>query len=470
MKRRRFKPHGYQEAVLKMMDENAQLALLLDPGMGKTPICLEDFRRKRSNLDATHALVVAPLRTCRDVWPPEADKWFGFHDFRVHVAHGKGKNVNLCNAADIVVINPEGLPWLLENAKGLDQFDVLYVDESTMFKRKSSKRTTNLHKIAHKMNGGIHYRYILTGTPAPNGVQDLHGQFYVMKPEVLGKTMHEFYTGFRFSMRKTPWGVEWTPTKKSTELIQEAIAPHSVRLDATDHLDLPDIVYTKRMVDLPSEARQVYKDLENDMFSEMDAGLLVAANAGALSSKCRQVANGAVYLTPEGEASFQETRKIEYLHQAKVKELTNLFEELGQKPLMIAYEFKHDLTMIRQWFKEHYGFTPFYIGGGADDDEVSKAIVQWNAGDLPVLLVNPQSAAHGLNLQAGGYHLCWYGITWNLEHYLQLNRRLWRQGQEHGVFIHHILARNTIDEVIWEACSRKNVDQRALLRWLKEYR
>ena len=233
---------------------------------------------------------------------------------------------------------------------------------------------------------------------------------------------------------------------------------------------MPDLVITKRIVKLPPAARKVYKSLEEDMFAEVDEGEIMAVNPGVLSAKCRQVANGAIYLSPDGAAATEETRKVEYLHAAKAAELGSLWEELGRKPLLVAYEYKHDLTTIKHYMKDQFKFEPRYIGGGVPTEEVQASIEQWNAGELPMLLVNPQSAAHGLNLQTGGHHLCWYSITWNLEHYIQLNGRLWRQGQEEGVFVHHLVAEKTIDEVIFRAIENKNKTQLKLLTYLKEYR
>ena len=468
-RRTKFKPHQYQEDVLYRMDQRGVLALLLDPGMGKTAICLEDFRRRYEIADASRALVVAPLRTCHGVWPLEIDKWYEFRHFDLRVAHGPGKKTaKQVNAAEIVVINPEGLDWLVKQGEKIMPFDCLYVDESTLFKTASSKRSKNLFKIAHKINGGIPYRFILTGTPAPNGVADLYGQFGILDPRILGRTLAEFLRELKFVSRHAPWGVLWEPGKETSDLIQEAIAPHSVRLDATDHLSLPDMVSVKRMVTLPADARKIYDSLKEDMFADIAAGEIVATNPGVLTAKCRQVANGAVYLSEFGEAVTEETRKIEYVHTAKCQALGELWEELGKKPLLVAYEFKHDLTMIKHYMKDKFKFTPRYIGGGATEEEVQQSINQWNEGELPMLLVNPQSAAHGLNLQAGGHHLCWYSLTFNLEHYQQLNGRLWRQGQKEGVFIHHLVAEKTVDEAIMKAVDRKAHSQRAIMTYLKE--
>ena len=467
-----YKPHAYQESVVTRMGETGQLALLLDPGMGKTSICLEDFRRRFEMLDATRALVVAPLKTCQTVWPAEVQKWKSFKHFSVQVLHGKGKTVAKAEKADICVINPEGLRWLMTVAGDLKEwFDVVYVDESTLFKTASSQRSKALYKLLHKTRGGIPYRFILTGTPSPNGVGDLYGQFGVLDPVILGKSLAVFRRDFEFKSRHAPWGTIWEPGTTSEALILDRIAPHSVRLDCADHLNMPDLVKTTRFVMLPKEARTVYDSLEKEMFAEIDGGgEVMAVNPGVLTAKCRQVANGAVYLSPDGEAVTKESRKIEYIHTAKAKELGALWEELGKKPLLVAYEFKHDLTIIKHYMKDTYKFEPRYIGGGCSTEEVQQSVEQWNAGELPMLLVNPQSAAHGLNLQSGGHHLCWYSLTYNLEHYIQLNQRLWRQGQEKGVFIHHLIAEKTIDEVIYRSIDAKHKSQQKLMLYLKEYR
>ena len=467
-----FVPHAYQEAAIQEMEEKGVLALLLDPGLGKTSICLEYFRRQYECLAATRMLVVAPLRTCWGVWPAEAQKWKGFNDFQVHVAHGaKNKKAALCNSPDIVVINPEGLAWLEGEIKSgaIEQFDVLVVDESTLFKSGSSKRTKTLFRIGHKHKGGIPNRFILTGTPAPNGVEDLFGQFAVLDPEILGKTLTAFRSNFRFGASKRPWGVVWAPTERTNDLVQDAIRPHSVRLDANDHLDLPELVSVQREVTLPKEAMELYKELKREMLVEIRANTsLVAVNPAALSSKCRQVANGAVYVDDEGLAGEEGDRRIEYIHQAKVKELGQLFDELGQKPILVAYEFRHDLKQIRRFMRDSYKLDVPFIGSGSAAADTATAIEAWNRGDLPMLLVNPAAAAHGLNLQAGGHHLCWFGLTWNLEHYQQLNARLWRQGQREAVILHHLIAKDTVDEVVWEAVQRKDATQADLLRGLKK--
>lgn len=464
----KFNPHPYQEETLKLMDSCPTAALLLDPGMGKTGICLEDFRRKREEFLVSRALVLAPLTVCVNTWPEEIKKWGTFKRMKMHVAHGKkGLSLPLVNKADIVVTNPESLKWFLSNFKRIEPFDVVYIDESTMYKNQSSNRSKNLRKLTQKLQNKIPNRYILTGTPSPKGIADLYGQFLQLDPSILGGTLSEFRTRFKFKASRRPWGVVWEPTKDTEALILEAIKPYSIRLDAKDHLDMPDFVQTHRYVTLPQEAMAIYKALEKDLFHEVSSGMITAANGGVLSSKCRQVANGTVYLSEVGEISTEKTRKVEYIHQEKLKELGRLFDELGEKQLLVAYEYQHDRDLIRRMFKEKYGFNARYIGGGSSKADATEAIKAWNSGKTPALLINPASGAYGLNLQAGGHHICWYGMTWNLLFYIQLVARLWRQGQTEGVFAHHIIAKGTIDEVVWESYLERNESQIRLINQLK---
>ncbi len=463
----KFNPHNYQEQVLQKMMAQDRLALLLDPGMGKTAICLEDFVRRRDMMIAKRALVVGPLRVCHSTWPTEAKKWSNFSDLRVHVAHGKGKVLESVNAADVAVINPEGLDWLLQNAKHLYKFDVIYVDESTLFKNSQSKRSKTLYKVVHKMNGGIPFRFILTGTPAPNGVENLFGQFKILDPNILGNTLGQFRGDHYFHARRMSFGVIWEPTKASVESITKAIAPHSVRLDANDHLDLPGIQYIRRPIRLSQSVMRLYRELDSELMVEVDGGTVMAANAGVATSKCRQVANGAVYLTQDGMAATEETRNIEWLHTTKVEDLCDLYEELGGKPLLVGFEFKHDLSQIKLGVKERFGFTPRYIGETTNAEADALLIEQWNNRELPMLLINPAAASHGLNLQAGGHHLYWYSQIWDLELYQQFNARLWRQGQSEGVFVHHAVAEKTVDEKAFKGRLKKEGTQRKLLYELK---
>jgi len=222
------KLHSYQRQTVDMMHESGQLALLMDPGLGKTGTCLVHFHELYQSVIAERALVVAPLRVMKSTWPTEMGEWEhlgGYSHFSLHGARA-WENLQEAHKAHITFINPEGLEKFVKNQAGLPRYDVLYVDESTYFKTASSKRTKAMLKIAHKVNGGISQRFILTGTPRPNGVEDLYAQFAILNPEILGKTLTAFRSNFGFSARRTHWGVEWEPTAVTEKLIEDRIAPH----------------------------------------------------------------------------------------------------------------------------------------------------------------------------------------------------------------------------------------------------
>lgn len=461
-----FVPHAYQEDVIERMRRQERLGLFLDPGLGKTAITLEAFRRLREDFEVSRALVVAPLRPCYSVWPAEAAKWDQFRDLRVRVLHGAGRcAAALRDDADVYVINPEGLKWLVRQRWRVP--DMLVVDESTRFKRKSARRSALLDKV----RGRFARRYVLTGTPAPNGLADLHGQVRILDDgAALGDTMEEFRAKY---CAPVPTGAGyWTwkvRTSKEPE-IYRAIEPLVVRLDARDHLDLPDLVTVDVPLRLPARAREIYDRLQRDMVTHLERGDVVAQNAGALTAKCRQVANGSVYLTPEGEVSDREERRWEVVHRAKAEALADLVEELGGKPLLVAYEHRHEVPVIRQALRPILGADAPRIGGGTSAAEGLRLEREWNAGRLRVLLVHPASVGHGMNLQAGGAHLAWYSIPWDLEWYDQTVRRLWRQGQGAGrVVVHRLVAEDTVDGVVAAALRRKDATQASLLDALRAF-
>jgi len=480
-----FVPHAYQGMVLERMRRDV-LALLLDPGMGKTPICLEDFRHNYEECYATRALVIAPLRCCYSVWPNEAKKWEQFQDIDLRVAHGQGLTTQNINEADMVVTNPASLRWIEQNAANIKPFHTIYVDESTDFKHFGSQQSRRLFRHIHgnvyhhsksgeskrliKMFQTIPRRFILTGTPAPNGLQDLFGQFGLLDTGILGESLKKFRSDFWFYPRPTDYGVEWEATPRTPGLIHDRIAPWSVRLDATDHLDLPELVSVERRVRLPASARALYQRLEQEMYVELrDGDEIVALNAGVLSGKCRQVANGQVYLSDLGEVSDTPTRRVEHIHTVKSETLADLWDEIGQRPMLVVFEHRHEIAAIHEYFRQRYKWVPPYIAGDISGPEGARLQEEWNAGNLQMLCVHPQTAARGLNLQAGGHHVVWYSITWNLEWYLQLIRRLWRQGQESArVFVHHIVCEGTVDERIMEALDKKAETQQELFNYLRE--
>lgn len=454
--------HDYQleavrfQLVRLKFDECKGAGLFLDPGLGKTRITLELIRQLRQWGDARRVLIVAPLRVIYSVWPAEVKKWG--YPYRTSIIHGPGskKRNALAKQADVFLINPEGIAWLAKQYKL--NFDLLVVDESTKFKNWSAVRTKALRSILPKFK----QRVILTGTPSPNSYTDLHSQIFICDDgEALGKTLTVFREryccgGAGFEGR----GFEVTARGRGE--IERAISPIVLRMSCEDHLDMPARVEHEIEVELPPAIRDVYRDVEEKLFSLLDSGEeLAASSAGAAYSLCRQIANGGAYQTDEWTGERSEI----YVHSAKVDAAVDLVEELGGKPVLIAYQFQHDAARLLKAFPG----APIIRGGGKPA-ETATTIDRWNEGRIPVLLVQPQALSHGANMQHGGRDLVWFGHTDQLEIFLQLNARLWRQGQTQQVRFHHLIARDTVDEAVLDRLRSKDKRQTALLEALKQYR
>jgi SNF2 family DNA or RNA helicase len=467
-----FVPHQYQEEVIRRAIEQERLGLLMDPGLGKTATMLETFRRLREWLDVSSVLVVAPLRCCYSVWPPEMAKWTQFEGLRVQVIHGATRQQEFLRGADVYVTNPESLRWLEQQRWSWPE--MLVVDESTKFKRASSGRSETLRR----MLGHFSRRYILTGTPAPNGLEDLHGQILLLDGgRALGRAVEDFRENWEVQVPTGERGHrKWRLRRGATEDIYKRIAPLVVRLDASDHLDLPELVTVDVPVAMPPETRDLYEQLQNEMVLRLEGGDVVAFNAGALTAKCRQIAGGSVYTTPDptkpqgwsvSNNSESWVQEVVNLHTAKQDALRDLYEELGGKNLLVSYEFRHQLPLIRAALEPLTGQPLPHIGGDVPARVGERLAAEWSAGKLPALAVHPASAGHGLNLQGGGHHLCFFSIPWDLELYQQLIARLWRQGQSERVMVYRLMAERTVDQIVARALDRKDGDQTDLLDWLK---
>lgn len=446
------------------MLENPAYGLLLSPGLGKTAVTLAAFKVLRDRGIVRRALVLAPLRVCTDVWPEELAKWTDFHDLRMTVLHGPKKDQRLRENADIYVMNYEGLPWLAREGIKVwgtnDWPEMLVADESTRLKH---PRTQRFKILRGGMLKRFKRRYILTGTPAPNGLMDLFGQLYVLD---LGQRLGRYITHYRVRFFVESWdGFSWDLRPGAEEEIYKAISDAVLRLDALDHLDMPELVKTTIGVNLPAKARAVYEELKEEFVLKVKEGEVTAKNAAVLTSKLRQVANGAVYADEELLGHGRGAKKeVVSIHKAKLDALEDLVEELSGQPLLVAYEFEHDYRAINSRFKD----VP-RLGGGVTTKQASEIIKQWNAGELPILAVHPASAGYGLNLQAGGGHVAWYGLTWNLEHHDQLIDRLWRQGQRRKhVFVYYLVARGTMDTLVLSALEDKAASQRELFDAVKK--
>lgn len=443
-----YKPHAYQKQAIKFLIQNGQAGLFLDPGLGKTSIVYAAFKLLRQQGLVKRMLVVAPLRPAHSVWPQEAQKWSDFAAFKVRVLHGEQRRV--VSDSDVDVINPEGLKWLFGEVSRLRTFpwEMLVIDESTRFKHTDTQRFKTLKPWLPKFLR----RYILTGSPAPNGLMDLFGQIYILdRGHALGQYIthyrREFFdqTGFN--------GFEWQLRKGSEELIHQRIKPLVLRQSAEDFLDLPPLLENVVRVDLPPAARQIYDQMEEHLIAELNEGVVTAATASAAAIKCRQIANGGIY-GAEGE--------WQHVHEAKTEAVAELVEGLCGKPAFIAYEFRHDLERLQRAFPD----AP-YLGGGVAPRAAASIEAAWNAGQLPVLLAQPASVAHGLNLQGTSAAVIWHSLTWDLEHDEQFVRRVWRQGQRGRVVVHRVVARGTVDEVVLAALRGKDRRQRNLLDSLR---
>ncbi len=458
-------PRKYQKRSVRFFVERAAAGLLADPGLGKTSVTFAALLVLQKRGILRRALVVAPLRVCHSTWIDERDKWTDFAGIRVVILHGSKKDKLLNVDADVYVINPEGLNWLSTRWRGWQHApEMLVIDESTKFKHTRTQRFKTLKALLPRFTR----RYILTGTPVPNGLIDLFGQIYI--PD-FGESLGRYITHYRrmFFDPTGFGGYTWKPREGAEESIYEKLTPLVLRIDEKDHLELPEKVMTNIGVTLPPKARARYDTLKDDFIMQLHEGAVVASNVGALTAKLRQASSGAVYLT-DVLAGRPATKDWANVHDAKLEALKDLVEELSGQPLLIAYEFRFDIIRIRAALAGLFpdGEPVPAIGGGTTAKQGKVLVDRWNRQELTAMLVHPASASHGLNLQEGGRHLVWYGMTYNLEHYDQLIRRIWRQGQKKRVFIYHLIARNTIDATIMKAIRSKDKTQRALLNALRE--
>ena len=460
------------------MLEHAAAALFLDPGLGKTSITLAAIKLLKRKKVLNKVLLIAPLRVCHSVWPNEINKWRDFRRLKVVVLHGPNKEELLKQKADIYVINPEGLDWLLQVEKtktpsgktrvNVDLrrwkslgFDTLVVDELSKFKHPN----TNRFKAMKMVLGTFARRWGLTGSPASNGLMDLFGQCYLLDQ---GRTLGQYITHYRMTYFDQGYdGFSWTLKDGADEAIYERLRPLALRM-GDDLLDMPKVIENNIKVSLPDKVVKIYSEIEDDLVAKIDEGIITAKTAATASMKCRQVANGGIYLDSEVQAlvKLPSTKKDWVdLHEAKLDALEELVEELQGSPLLVAYDFQHDLERI----KKRFGKNVPYIGGGVSVKRSTEIEQAWNRGELPILFGHPQSMGHGLNLQECGHHIAWHSLTWDYELYDQFNRRVLRQGnQSKRVFIHHIIAEDTIDEAVFAALKMKRRGQNALFSALKK--
>ena len=448
----KYSPHEYQRYATEYIETHPVAAVLLSMGLGKTSITLTALNDLLFDSFEIHkAIVIAPLRVARDTWPAEIEKWdhLGSLIYSVAVGTETERLAALRRQADIYIINRENVQWLVE-ASGIPfDYDMVVVDELSSFKNHQSKRFRAMMKVRPKVGRIVG----LTGTPSSNGLMDLWAEFKLLDMgQRLGRFIGQYRTQFFLPDKRNGQVVfSYKPLPGAEEQIYRLISDITISMKSTDYLHMPQFVSSGYEVYLSEEETQRYVSFKRDLLLQLPDGEITAANAAALSGKLSQMANGAVY-TDEGETIA--------IHDRKLDALEDIIESMGGKPLLVAYWFRHDLERIRS--RLHKLKIPF------SRLDSSESIRRWNAGELPVALIHPASAGHGLNLQNGGSTLVWFGLTWSLELYQQTNARLWRQGQQADtVIIQHIITKGTIDERIMKALSEKDTTQAALIEAVK---
>ena len=448
----RYEPHSYQVYATEYIKTHPIAAVLLDMGLGKTSISLTAVNDLLFDSFEVHkVLVIAPLRVARDTWTAERDKWDHLQDLICSVVVGteEERKAALARAADIYIINRENIQWLIEESGIPFNFDMVIIDELSSFKNHSTKRFKALMKVRPIVKRIV----ALTGTPTPNSLMDLWAEFRLLD---MGQRLGRFITKYRtdyFTPDKRNGQIiySYKPLPYAEDAIYKQISDITISMKATDHLQMPKLISSEYTVKLSDEERSRYEKLKNELVLDLDNGEITAANAAALSNKLGQMANGAIY---------NDSGEVVHIHDRKLDALEDIIESASGKPLLIAYWFKHDLIRITERLKKlHIPFSQL-------DD--SNSIRRWNNGELPVALIHPASAGHGLNLQSGGSTLVWFGLTWSLELYQQTVARLWRQGQtSKTVVVQHIVAQGTIDDRIMKALTQKEHTQATLIDAVK---
>lgn len=442
----KFIPHDYQQYAIDFIKNNEVAAILLDMGLGKTSITLTAVNDLIfDSFEVSKVLVIAPLRVARDTWPAEIKKWDHLKHLRYSVAVGSESErlAALRKEADIYIINRENVDWLVNKSKVPFNFDMVVIDELSSFKSHQSKRFKSLLKVRPFIKRIVG----LTGTPSSNGLMDLWAQFRILD---MGKRLGRYITHYRNAYflpdkRSADRIFTYKPADGAEQMIYDRISDITISMKSADYLKLPECIINEVPVFMDVKEKRIYETFKEDMVAKIKDEEIDAANAAVLSGKLLQMANGCIY---------DEDKKALKIHDRKLDALEDLIESANGKPLLVAYWFQHDLARIKERFPVR-------------EIKTSKDIEDWNQGKIPLAVIHPASAGHGLNLQTGGSTLVWFALTWSLELYQQCNARLHRQGQTDTVVIHHIIAKGTIDEDVMAALQRKEKIQNALINAVK---
>ena len=448
----RYSPHDYQKYAIRYIEEHPIAAVLLDMGLGKTSITLTALSDLLFDSFEVHrVLVIAPLRVAKVTWGAEIGKWehLSLLQYAVAVGTEEERLTALKSKADIYIINRENVQWLIEKSGVPFDFDMVVVDELSSFKNWQSKRFKAFMKVRPKVKRIVG----LTGTPSGNGLMDLFAEFKLLDMgERLGRFITQYRTAF-FSPDKRNGQIiySYKALPGAEDAIYDRISDITISMRAADHLKMPELISTQCEVELSEKEREKYDEFKKELVLQLLEHEVTAANAASLTGKLSQMANGAVYADDES---------ISEIHNKKLDALEDIIEAANGKPVLVAYWFKHDAERI---CKRLDSLKVEYARISSPG-----SIEMWNKGEFAVGLIHPASAGHGLNLQSGGSHLVWFGLTWSLELYQQTNARLWRQGQtSETVVIQHIITKGTVDEQIIKALKSKDTSQSALIDAVK---
>tara|TARA_R110000787_G_scaffold97665_4_gene201339 strand:+ start:37927 stop:39333 length:1407 start_codon:yes stop_codon:yes gene_type:complete len=446
--------HAYQNSCIDHIIDNPYCALFLDMGLGKTITTLTAIKKLMfDELEVSKVLIIAPKRVAENVWTSELDKWDHINHFKASRVIGtvKQRIEALKTEADLYLIGRDNIAWLVGlYGGGMLPFDMLIIDESSSFKNHKSNRFKSLKQVRTSFNRIV----LLTGTPSPNTLQDLWAQIYLLDG---GSRLGKFITHFRrdyFRPGKRNGAIiyNYITQDNGEQRVYDKIEDICLSMKAKDYLDLPERITNYIDIKFPPKIQKLYNDFEEEqvleLFSGKDETDISAVNAAALSNKLLQFSNGAVY---DAEKNYH------VVHDLKIDAIKEIIEDANGKPVLIAWTFRHDLYRLQEALKKH---NPVQL-------KTEQDIFDWNSGKINILLMHPASGGHGLNLQAGGNIIVWFGQTWSLELYQQLNARLDRQGQDKPVIVHHLVASNTIETKVVNALARKEKGQNELMEAVK---
>ncbi len=441
-----YNPHEYQTYATNFILEHPVAAVLLEMGLGKSVITLTAIYELMLNrFEIEKVLVIAPLRVARDTWPAEIEKWEHLKGLTYSVAIGTEAEriAALKRPAHLYLINRENVDWLITKSHLPFDYDMVVIDELSSFKSYAAKRFKSLLKVRPRVKRMVG----LTGTPSGNGLMDLWAEFRVLD---MGQRLGRYITHYRNNFfvpdkRNQQMIFSYKPRAGAEDAIYRLISDITISMKSADFLKMPECIINEVSVALSEKEWSVYQALQEDMVVDLKDEEIDAVNAAALSGKLLQMANGAVY---------NEEKEVIRIHDRKLDALEDLIEGANGKPVLVAYWYNHDLQRIKERFSVR-------------EIKTSQDIKDWNNGEIPVAVIHPASAGHGLNIQFGGSTIIWFGLTWSLELYQQTNARLWRQGQNNTVVIHHIIAKDTIDEDVMKALRKKEKIQSALIDSVK---